>query len=152
MSTFDDGQPEKSLTLLRNFKTAVDGTGMTTPTGRINYLRTMLRGKILGGFDKLSLQGNTTNNHLNHIVEGLLDEFFPLHALSKQKRAMRRAMRKPRSMPFKLFYVQLTSINYFIPLFPGSDASKKMPPEELNEILLHAVSSGWSKQSYIQVW
>ena len=47
MSTFDDGQPEKSLTLLRNFKTAVDGTGMTTPTGRINYLNKIIHGQSL---------------------------------------------------------------------------------------------------------
>ena len=53
MNTFDDGQPEKFLSLLKNFKIAIDGTRTTTPSGRINYLRTMLRGQALREFDKL---------------------------------------------------------------------------------------------------
>ena len=39
----------------------------------INYLRTLLRGPSLSEFDELALQGNTTNNHLKHITEGLLE-------------------------------------------------------------------------------
>ena len=41
-------------------------------------------------------------------------------------------------------------VNNFLPLFPGSDATKNMPTEEINEILLHAVPNGWYKQAYLQ--
>ena len=41
-------------------------------------------------------------------------------------------------------------INNFITLFPELDATKKIPPEEINEILLHGVLNGWYKQAYIQ--
>ena len=61
-------------------------------------------------------------------------------------------MRKPRSMTFKCFAERLKEMNNFLPLFPGLDASKKMEMEELNNILLHAVPNGWSKQSYLQGW
>ena len=47
MNTFDDDQPEEFLSLLRNFKITTDGTGTTTTSVRINYLRTMLCGKTL---------------------------------------------------------------------------------------------------------
>ena len=47
MNTFDDGQPEEFLSLLRKFKIATDVTRTTTLYGQINYLRTMLRGKAL---------------------------------------------------------------------------------------------------------
>ena len=40
----------------------------------------------------------------------------------------------------------------FLPLFPESDVSKKMEPEYLNEIILHAVLNAWTKQSYLQGW
>ena len=76
VSTFDDGQPEEFLALLRNFKISIGGTVKTTPTVRINYLYKILCGKILRGFYLISLQGNTTNNHLNHITESLLEYFF----------------------------------------------------------------------------
>ena len=42
MFTFDGVQPEELLALLRNFKIAIDGIGTTTPTGRINYLLTIV--------------------------------------------------------------------------------------------------------------
>ena len=73
MSTFDDGQPEELLALLRKFKIAIDGTGTTFPSGRINYLRVILCGSSLREFYKLSLQGNTINNYIKHITEGLLE-------------------------------------------------------------------------------
>ena len=55
-------------------------------------------------------------------------------------------------MLFKVFLARLTVINNFLPLLPGSDTTKKMPPEELNEILLCVVPNGWDKQAYLQGW
>ena len=96
MNTFDDGQPEEFLSHLRNFKIAIDGTRTTTPPGWIKYLRTMLRGQALREFDKLHSQyGGAINNHLKLIQKGLLEYFFPINELSKQKRVMRRTMHKP---------------------------------------------------------
>ena len=69
MSTFNNGQQEEFLALLRYFIIAIDVTSTTAPTGRINYLCTVLLGQILRGFDKLSLQRNTVNNHRKHITE-----------------------------------------------------------------------------------
>ena len=56
-------------------------------------------------------------------------------------------MRKPQSMTFKRFAERLTEMNNFLMLFPGSEASKKMEMEELNEILLDAVTKAFTKQS-----
>ena len=41
-------------------------------------------------------------------------------------------------------------INKCLPLFTGYREDKKIPPEELNDILLHAVPNGWAKQAYLQ--
>ena len=43
-------------------------------------------------------------------------------------------------------------LNNYLPLFPGSSATSKIHPEELNEIILQAVLKGWAKQAYLQVW
>ena len=61
-------------------------------------------------------------------------------------------MRKPRDMSFKRFASQLTEINNFLMLFPGSEPTKTIPAEELNDKFLHAVSNSWAKQSYLQGW
>ena len=47
MSTFNEGQQEEFLMLLRNFKIAIDGTGTILPSGQINDLLTILGGEIL---------------------------------------------------------------------------------------------------------
>ena len=61
---------------------------------------------------------------------------------------MRWAMRKTQQLPFKIFAAQLTELNNYLPLFPGSSNTNKMYTEEFNNILLHAVPNGWAKQSY----
>ena len=78
---------------------------------------------------------------------------FPsINDLSKQKRAMRRAIRKSCEILFKTFAARLMKLNNYLPLFPGFSAPKKMPPEELNEILLHAVPNDWAKHAFLQGW
>ena len=63
---------------------------------------------------------------------------------------MRRAMRKPWDLPFKRFAARLTELNNYLPLLPWYSATKKVPPEEINEIILHAVPNVWEKQAYLQ--
>ena len=43
-------------------------------------------------------------------------------------------------------------MNNFLPLLPGSEDSKKIKTEELNEIISHAVTNGWANQCYPQGW
>ena len=108
----------------------------------------MLRGNTLREFEELQAQyGCETNNNFKLIQEGVLEYFFPINALSKQKRAMRHAIRKPQNTTFKRFAESLTEMNNFLMLFTGLDDSKKMEMEELNKILLHAVTNGWTKKS-----
>ena len=65
---------------------------------------------------------------------------------------MRRAMRKPQDLQFKIFMERLTNLNNYLPLFPGSNAAKNMDPEAFNNILLHTVPNSWARQAYIQGW
>ena len=65
---------------------------------------------------------------------------------------MRCAIHKSCDILFKRFAERLTEIHNFHPLLPISEATKKVPPEDLNYILLHAVPSRWDKQAYIQGW
>ena len=113
----------------------------------------MLRGEAIREFDVIANRvGSTNNTHIKQIKEGLLGCFFPLNALNKKKRAMRRAMRKAQDLQFKIFASRLTEVNNCLPLLPGLSVAKKMDPEELNEVLLHAVPNSWAQQSHIQGW
>ena len=51
IATFEHGQPEEFLEIVNNFKRTIDGTGTTMAAGKINYLRTLLRGESLRELD-----------------------------------------------------------------------------------------------------
>ena len=78
IATFENGQAEEFLALMKNFKTALDGKGTTSAAGKINYLRTILRGEALQEVDKTATQNTRENNeHLKFIQEGLLGYYPP---------------------------------------------------------------------------
>ena len=52
-------------------------------------------------------------------------------------------------MIFTRFVARLKEINNFLSVSPISDATKKIPTEELNDILLHEVPNGWDEQAYL---
>ena len=107
----------------------------------------MLRGEALREFDKLANHNAGTNNtHLKFIQETLLKYFPLMNALFKQKRAMQKAMRKPQDLPFKPLTACFTQLNNYPPLFLESKSNKRIPPDNLNNILLHAVPNSWGKQ------
>ena len=93
MSTFDDGQLEDLLALINNFNVSIDVIGTTSPSGRINYMHTMLHSKALTELNKPASQNHgTINIHLKHITDGLLGYLFLINYLSKKKHAMPRNM------------------------------------------------------------
>ena len=96
--------------------------------------------------------GITTNWYLKLIQEGLLGYPPPINALTKQKRVMRCAMRKPQDLLFKRFSSRLTELNDYLPLSPGSSAAKKMAPEELNRILRRVIPNSCARQACIKEW
>ena len=80
--TFKNGKLEEFLQMIKDFKTGIDGTGNTSTTVKIQFLRKMLRGEGLRGFDVIAVQvGITNNTHLKQIKEDLLSYFFPFYAL-----------------------------------------------------------------------
>ena len=54
MVTFENYQPEEFLALLNNFRIEINGTGTTSVSGRIKYIRTMLHVESLREFDELA--------------------------------------------------------------------------------------------------
>ena len=93
--TFEHGQPEELLGLMKNFRREVYGTGTMTASGKINHISTLLRGEANREFEKPASQNAGTNNvHLKFTQEGLIGYYLSINALSNQKRAIRHAMCK----------------------------------------------------------
>ena len=151
MKFFENGSPEELLKFPINVNNSIEGTGTITVGVIINLLCTLLRRKSLREFDNLASQNNgTTNSYLMKTQEGLLDYLFPINSLSKQKRAIRCYMNKPHTLSINILTAFLTELNNYLPLFPGSNASKNMKGEELDRILLHTTPNSWAKHAYLQ--
>ena len=84
------------------------------------------------------------------IILQLVSYFFPVNFLSKQKRAMRRGMRKPRSLKVGRYAVRLIELNEYLDFFPAGTLYEKIRLNELNEILVNSMPNSWSKQAHVQ--
>ena len=58
-------------------------------------------------------------------------------------------MQKSRNLKLQQFYARLQEMEKYTPQFPGSDESKNIPQEELNDILLYNVTHGRAKESMV---
>ena len=76
--------------------------------------------------------------------------FFPVNLLSKQKRAIRRCMKKPRSLKVRRYAAHLIDLNECLVSFPVATMDDKIGVTELNEIILNSTPNSWSKQAYVQ--
>ena len=54
---------------------------------------------------------------------------------------------KPRGLKLQKFVSKLQNLNNIIPQLHGSDDHKKIPQEELHEILFCDVPHGWANQA-----
>ena len=94
MSTFEYGQPEELLAIIKNLKIEIDGICKTSLSVLINYMCTMIRGEVLIEFDKLEINNHSTANyHIKHIAGGFNQVFLSNQCLlqSKSRDATRNA-------------------------------------------------------------
>ena len=112
MALFECVKPEEFLLFIWKFQITIKAPGTLAVTTKINYLRTMVRGKVLRQLDILSREvGSTATEHLNLIILGLGTDFPPGNALSKKKREMCHGMRKPCGLKVRLCAYNLIYIN-----------------------------------------
>ena len=63
--------------------------------------------------------GGTMATNKQEIRKGLLRYFLPSNKLTKQKRAMKRMMRKPRGIKLRQFAARLQDLNNLLTKFLG---------------------------------
>ena len=83
---------------------------------------------------------------------------FPTNALQKQKRYMRRYMRKPRGIGIKEYDARLTELNEYLKWFCDDETADNICPrqdqsldaDELLDIVYFSIPNKWSKQLIVQ--
>ena len=65
--------------------------------------------------------------------------FPPVNSLSKQKRTMRRGMKKTCILTVRRYAAHLIDLNKYLTSFPGSNMTDKIGVTELDEFLLNII-------------
>ena len=151
MYLFENGDPEEFLLFVRNSNMTLAASERMEAGAKYKYLRTLVRGEALRQFDSLSAVVESTETlNVDYIIMGLSQYFPPVNSLSKQKRAMRRGMKKPSALTIRRYAASLIDLNEYLESFPGANLTDKISITRLNEILLNSMPNSWYKQAYLQ--
>ena len=72
---------------------------------------------------------------MDYLFKGLAWYFFAVDLLPKQNHAMRRCMKKTRSLKVRRYAVNLINLDEYLVSFPGATMADKIGITELNKIL-----------------
>ena len=115
MYLFDHDKPEEFLLFILNFNMTIAATWMLDMDMKIQYLCTIVQGKLLHQFDLLTNDvENTETLNVDYYIKSLALYFPPVNSLSKQKRAMRRRTNISRSLKVRRYTVRLIDLNEYL--------------------------------------
>ena len=142
---FDDGSPEEWLEHVKTYKKIIVGQNIKTGEPAFTMLKRLLKGKALTDFERIKVDEAYTNSmdNVKEMLKKLTEEIFPERALQKQRRALRRYVRKPEGMKTSTFYARLVEMNEQLKTFPGGSKTSSLTEDEVKEILEFALPKTW---------
>ena len=125
---YDNGLPEEWLEHVKTYRKIIAGQSITTGAPAFAMLKRLLKGKALADFERIFAEEQYTNcmDNVNEMLDKLTEEIFPDRALQKQRRALRRYVRKPKGMKTSTFYARLVEMNKQLESFPDADEDDKL--------------------------
>ena len=149
---FSTGTCEEYLKFRTNFDKVCTGQNITTGPGKFTLARRLLEGDALTSFDNKAteLAGTETNQSCVTCLNAVRDGVFPQRAVLTQKRYMRRALQKPRTMTTREWLARVFELNNFLTRFPGTGTPEvrpnKMDDDEIKEIAEYGIPYQWQRQ------
>ena len=143
---FKNGTPKQYIEFRADVTKIIVGQAITTGPAQYAMVRTLLRGDALRVFDnRATLQGAENVANLKLVLNQLGQHVFPMRALVKQKRHMRRFITKPARMPAREFLACLLEMNADLNAFPPYAADQALDDDEMLEIAEFALPVKWQK-------
>ena len=133
---FRTGAPKECLKCRNNVKKGMIDYGATTGPQEYSFTRRLLERDALAVLELKAIKfGAETGPHYTEVMDELTKHIFPSKALQKQKRDMRRVLRKPRELSTRDFVSHVCEINNLLPQFLGATNESKLPSNELLDLL-----------------
>ena len=156
---FKSGEPEDWILTRRAIQKVIHGLALTTGPNQYQQVRRILQGDALATFNTAAqAAGTETQANLKTALDTVTKHIFPRNALQKQKRYMRRFMRKPRWMNVKEYNARLEELVEYLEWFcdsvnattPCPRPDQKLKKDEILDILYFSIPAKWTKQAIIQ--
>ena len=94
---------------------------------KIHYLRMLVYGEALPQFELLSADlKNTETLNVDYYIKGLALYLPPMNSFSKQKRVIRRGIKKPRCLKVRPHAANLIDLNTYLASLPGENLTDKI--------------------------
>lgn len=104
---FNHGSPKKWIDFIKTFNKIIIGQSLTTGPSKFSMARMLLQGKAERAFERKAhsfVDGDNlheTNENFDSCMQAVTMQVFPEGAYRRQKRYMRRNMRKPRALKIR---------------------------------------------------
>ena len=142
---FDHGTPEEWIRHRRTMKRILKGQNITSGPDKFRMIRRLLEGKALADFEA-SVTTNAyteTATNLDLALNDVAIPIFPKQALQKQRRTMRRQMKKPVGLPVAHYWARLIELNGYLSDFPVGSEQSKISEDDLKEVLEFRIPEVW---------
>ena len=115
-------------------------------------VRDVIQGEALRAFStKLSKMTNPISmDDVNECIDAVTKTLFPHRALARQKRYMRRFMRKPAGMPIRAYVARIYKLNKYLKEFPPFGKQQALLEDKLVELVECGIPNVWQKQMVMQ--
>ena len=143
---FKGGTPKQYIDFRADVEKVITGQSITMGPAQFAMVRTLLRGDALRVFNnRATAQGAETVANLTLVLNSVGEHVFPKKPLAKQKRYMRRFIKKPQEMTSREFLACLSEMNEDLQHIPPYAADQSLEEDEMLEIAEFALPVKWQK-------
>ena len=152
---FSDGTPSTWIQTLHDIHEVWTQNRVGGASDRMALVKTILQDDALTVF-MASIESQTevvegqeaaatqlTNEKVELALKAVTSSVFPHRALETQKLWMRRHMKKPAGMSYRLMQAKVLKMNKSLPLFPDATMESKFTSAELLELLEFSLPASW---------
>ena len=137
----------------KHLETVIDGQNLTSGPAKFRLLRSLIRDEAEAEVTTiLAAESITTetNPAFQQVLAALAKHYFPRGAIAKQKRAMRRAWRKPVNWSVRQYIAETRAIASDLKYYPNWTPEAGLTEDDLVDIIDYGNPFGWQQQMTLQ--
>ena len=152
---FSEGSPNTWIQTIEDIREIWKQNRVQGGSDRAATVRTILRDDALAVFEAamevpepegenpVAVPVGVTADRVELALKAVSESVFPHRALENQKLWMRRHMKKPAGMSYRILQSKVLKMNRSLELFPDATAKSKFTSAELLEILEFSLPASW---------